>query len=290
MIDRVHQKMSTCGSKSMIDLMQEKDALETGIFSPKNAALLLVGTDACPGTAVPGGTSYTDSDTTVGANNTVNSIQTGCSNETSTPGPDKIYKFVLPVLASRIPTCSISMTATGGADLAIYTLSDTGTACPAGTGNNVTNCVNGSDIAGTEVITDAEMDAMPAGTYYLFVDSFYTGGVGQPAGNGPYTVNINCTTLGPTASYVGVGGRVTTAEGRGIANAKVSVMLPGGESRFAITNPFGFYRIDDMEAGPSYVFQVSSKTHSFANPTQLINVSDSVEDLNFVADAPGSQK
>jgi hypothetical protein len=80
-----------------------------------------------------------------------------------------------------------------------------------------------------------------------------------------------------------------TAAGRGIANAKVSVLLPSGESRFVVTNPFGFYEFDDLEAGQSYVFEVSQKQYVFPNGAQLITVNDSLADVNFIAE-PASRK
>jgi hypothetical protein len=79
------------------------------------------------------------------------------------------------------------------------------------------------------------MDAMPAGIYYLLVDSFYCGNNGSGCAgtaclagspgcfNGAYTLNFNCTTLAVTASSVSVGGRVTTADGRGLSNVRVTM-------------------------------------------------------------------
>ncbi len=284
LVANLNEKMKVCNSKSMLDLMRDKhQALETTMFSPKNASALFAGTNACPGTNVPAGTSFTDAGNNTGANNTVTTIN-ACSDYTTVAGADHIYKFVLPALGSRIATCSINLTTTGTDDLTIYTLSQAGGGCPGGTGNVVTNCVNGADQVfggGTETISDAEMDAMPAGIYYLFVDSFYASS--DPDGIGPYTMNLTCTTLSPTAAIVGVGGRVMGTDGRGLGNTRVSVVTPSGESRFTITNQFGFYRFDDLEVGQAYVFQVSNKSHQFSNPTQLITVNDTIEDLNFTA-------
>ena len=154
------------------------------------------GTNACPGTAIadPGtGNTYNDSGTTVGADSTVHAVQAGCSNYTTVNGPDVIYQFDLGPLGSRGATLTILVTPTGatGYDPAIFTLSTAGPGCPAGTLNAVTNCVNGAD-AGlanvAETISDAETDLMPAGHYFLFVDSFYlAGSAGNPnRHNGPY--------------------------------------------------------------------------------------------------------
>jgi|CXWL01.1.fsa_nt_gi hypothetical protein len=143
------------------------------------------GNDACPGLAIadPGaGLNFTDSGTTIGANNTVTSVQAGCSNYMGNAGNDVIYTFTLGALANRGTPLTISLDPTGtNWDPSIYTLSTAGAGCPAGTANAATNCVNGADSGGsnaTEVITDTETDAMPAGTYFLFVDAFFASSQG----------------------------------------------------------------------------------------------------------------
>ncbi|MDM7923601.1 MAG: carboxypeptidase-like regulatory domain-containing protein, partial [Pyrinomonadaceae bacterium] len=64
----------------------------------------------------------------------------------------------------------------------------------------------------------------------------------------------------PTAAGVSVGGRVTAAGGLGILNA--SVRIEGGglaEPRLARTNGFGYYSLEGLAAGQTYVITVSSK-------------------------------
>ena len=90
--------------------------------------------------------------------------------------------------------------------------------------------------------------------------------------------------LAPTASEVSVSGRVLTANGQGIRNARVSVSgntLP--QRLYAMTGPFGFYRIDGLEAGETYVVTVGAKTYVFQVPSRVITLADSVEDLDFIA-------
>jgi hypothetical protein len=294
LLSDINEKMKSCNSQSLLDRLTEKSqALENQLFSGAKSAVLFAGTDTCPGTNIPAGTSFSDTGTTAGANNTVTTVNTGCivgqsGFYTTAAGPDHIYKFVFPAVGSRTASCTISVTTTGTYDGDIYYLSVGGGGCPNGTANTVTNCIKGQDQVfgiGTETITDAQTDATPAGTYFLFIDSFYSSSVGS----GAYTLNFNCTTLSPTAAIVGVGGRVTTANGRPISKARVSVVLPSGESRFTYTNPFGYYRFDDIEVGQAYVFQVSSKANQFSNPSQLITVNDNIEDLNFTADAESSK-
>jgi Carboxypeptidase regulatory-like domain len=278
----INELNARCGKKSLLDKLKsgsaKKDLLEAG-----DNSVIMVGGDTCPGTNIPAGTSFSDADTTVGANNTVNSIQAGCSDYTSVNGPDKVYRFVLPALGSRIATCTIQLTTSGTDDLTIYTLRQDGGGCPFGTGNAMTNCQNGADQVfggGTEVISDAEMDAMPAGIYYLFVDSFYP--TTDPDSSGPYTLNFNCTTLAvPTAAGVSVSGRVISTNGSGLSRIIVSVTASNGQIRTVTTNSFGFYKFDDLGAGDTYVFQVSSKKYQFSNPTQIVSVSDNIADLNF---------
>lgn len=288
-VSDLSEKMKSCDSSSALDRLSAKRELAYEMFSKAKSAALFAGTDSCPGTNIPAGaTLFTDTGNTSTATNTVGTVNTSCivgqsGFYTGTTGNDHIYRFVLPALGSRIATCTIGVTTTGTYDSSIYYLSVGGGGCPTGTGNTVSNCIRGQDQVfgiGTETITDAQMDSTPAGTYFLFVDSFYTAGTGS----GAYTLNFNCTRLAPTAAIVGVGGRVTTADGRGLGNTRVSVVLPSGESRFAMTNQFGYYRFDELEVGQAYVVQVSNKSYTFANGSQLVTVNSEVEDLNFVAD------
>ncbi|HRI02151.1 MAG TPA: carboxypeptidase regulatory-like domain-containing protein [Pyrinomonadaceae bacterium] len=281
--------VAQCNKKSLLDRINEKRRAFRSVNTPvESQAVMFAGTDGCPGTAIPAGTSFADTGTTIGSNNTVTSVQSGCSNYTTVAGPDQVYRFTLPALGSRIATCSIVVTPTGGTgyDPAIYTLSATGVGCPAGTGTAATNCVNGADAGlgdGAETITDAEMDAMPAGNYYLFIDSFYstpsTGGV--PRQNGPYSLQFTCTTLTPTAAGVGVSGRVlTSAEGRGLVGAVVRLTDQAGVVRTTTTTKGGTYTFDDLEPGQTYIVSVSSRRFNFQ--PQVIQVTDNIAELNFV--------
>lgn len=150
-----------------------------------------VGGDNCAQAVVinPGpGATFNDTGTTIGANNTVNNIQAGCTEYTQVAGPDVIYTFSLGPLAARGTPMTIVLTPTAAWDPAIYNLSTAPPGCPPGPAAVVTNCVNGADAglaSAAETITDAETDAMAAGTYFLFVDSFYTTGA---LSAGPYSL------------------------------------------------------------------------------------------------------
>jgi len=85
----------------------------------------------------------------------------------------------------------------------------------------------------------------------------------------------------PTAVEVSIGGRVLTADGRGIFRARVSITDTAGETRTALTNPFGFYRFDEIPVGATYVLSVSHKRYQFS--PQILTVTEDVAELNFIA-------
>jgi hypothetical protein len=89
--------------------------------------------------------------------------------------------------------------------------------------------------------------------------------------------------LAPTAASVPVGGRVTTANGRGISRARVELTDARGETRMANTNLFGYYRFETVAAGETYVLSVKSKRHTFASNTSVLFISEDVADVNFTA-------
>jgi uncharacterized repeat protein (TIGR01451 family) len=94
-------------------------------------------------------------------------------------------------------------------------------------------------------------------------------------------VSATTTVLVPSAAAISVAGRVITPEGRGVGGARVEVIDSNGQIRIALTNPFGFYRVDGLTAGELYVFSVRHKNYAFA--PRVVNVSDAVENLDFIA-------
>jgi hypothetical protein len=87
----------------------------------------------------------------------------------------------------------------------------------------------------------------------------------------------------PTAASVSVGGRVTTADGAGIAKTTVTITDSSGTSYTTLTGSFGYYRFDDISVGSTYVVSAARKGYQFAEPQQVIFVGDSTEDVNFTA-------
>ncbi len=92
----------------------------------------------------------------------------------------------------------------------------------------------------------------------------------------------NVTILGPTAASTSVGGIVLSADGMAINGARLTLTSASGLTRSAISNPFGFFRFDDVAIGETYVVNVRAREYTFA--PRLLNVTDEVTNLNLVAE------
>jgi len=66
----------------------------------------------------------------------------------------------------------------------------------------------------------------------------------------------------------------------------VLISITGGNTPqrlIARTGSFGYYRIDGLEAGNTYVITIQSKNYTFAEPSRVITVNDSLTDIDFTA-------
>ncbi len=86
---------------------------------------------------------------------------------------------------------------------------------------------------------------------------------------------------GPTAASVTIGGRVLNESGRGVFGAQIRMTDASGNTRYAMTNPFGFYRFNDVSAGATYVLTAQRKGFEFA--PRVVLVSEDLNELNFPA-------
>lgn len=82
-----------------------------------------------------------------------------------------------------------------------------------------------------------------------------------------------------------ISGRVLRADGRGIGGAFVR-LAGGGESgeRWAVTNPFGYYRFAGLAAGGTYFVTAGAKRHTFAAPTRTVTLDEDIAGLDFVSE------
>ena len=91
--------------------------------------------------------------------------------------------------------------------------------------------------------------------------------------------------LQATAASLSVSGRVTTANGAGIRNAKIVVTGNSlSEPLVVSTGSFGYYSIEGLQAGQTYVVTVFSKRYSFSDPVRVISLVDNILDADFVAE------
>lgn len=91
--------------------------------------------------------------------------------------------------------------------------------------------------------------------------------------------SFTVTVLGPTAAPATVAGIVRNFDGRGIANAAVSLTDMNGNVRTGRTNAFGYFQILGVNTGASYVGNISAKARRFE--PFVLNVNESLTDLEF---------
>lgn len=87
-----------------------------------------------------------------------------------------------------------------------------------------------------------------------------------------------------TAATVTVGGRVATANGRGIKNVFVTMTNANGIQRTTVTGALGYYRFAEVPAGEIYIFSATAKRFNFNQPTQARNIFEETGDINFTAE------
>lgn len=110
------------------------------------------------------------------------------------------------------------------------------------------------------------------------VKNFTTGG----SGDNNHTYDFGFL-LAPTAANVSVEGRVLLSAGNGIRNATVVLTEADGTQHVTRTGSFGFYRFTDIEAGQAVVVSISSKRFVFNPSSRVVNVTDNIADLDFIA-------
>ncbi len=84
-----------------------------------------------------------------------------------------------------------------------------------------------------------------------------------------------------TAAGVEISGRVlSSAAGRGLRNATVTLTDQKGNVRTALASPYGQYRFDDVESGQTYIISVRSRRFTFA--PRVLQITDSISNVDFV--------
>lgn len=106
-------------------------------------------------------------------------------------------------------------------------------------------------------------------------------GIAPPLGGNNSDIGAFEASASPSAASVTIGGRVVSAAGKGIGNARVVLTEADGTTRQTVTNSFGYYRFADIAAGQTATLEVRSKRFGFL--PQIINVNEEMSNLNFIA-------
>jgi hypothetical protein len=91
------------------------------------------------------------------------------------------------------------------------------------------------------------------------------------------------TLIAPTAAGITITGRALTSNGIGISNAVIQLTDSQGNEKSVKTSTSGYYTFEDVPAGQTYAITASAKRYTFEQPTQVLNVSDNLTDVNFTA-------
>ena len=162
----------------------------------------LAGSDDCPGRPILGGNytaaaPYIVSDNTTGANDTVTGIPSYYYYSYSAHGPDQIYSFTL---TGRGPNPQIEVSTTSGTYKPLIYVLQGGSvgACPAGTGNYVTNEWSMFDTRWTDgstaILDHWQVENLPLNVpLHLFIDSQ----LNDASGSGPYTIRMQDVSIAP---------------------------------------------------------------------------------------------
>ncbi|MGI8786960.1 MAG: carboxypeptidase-like regulatory domain-containing protein [Pyrinomonadaceae bacterium] len=137
----------------------------------------------------------------------------------------------------------------------------------------------------TQTVVAGGGNSQATGGIYALDSTTGQAAAGNALRQSPFGMTVgfwNLDVLSPTATSVTVSGRVTAALHKGVFNARVSLTNFNGETRYAMTNSFGYYRFENVEVGETYVLDVRHKRFQFA--TQVVTVMEEIENLNFVAD------
>ena len=94
------------------------------------------------------------------------------------------------------------------------------------------------------------------------------------------TSEFSAIVLAPAAAAVPVSGQVVDQFGKPVSRVRVSMTKSNGTTLTAISNPFGYFRFDEIEVGETYIVYAEAKGHTFE--PQLITVLDEISDIRLI--------
>jgi len=88
--------------------------------------------------------------------------------------------------------------------------------------------------------------------------------------------------VSPTAASVLISGQIMTSNGSGISGAVIRAIDDDGIIKTARTGTFGYYLIEGLQAGRSYIVTVDHPRYTFDPASVVRSVDENITDLNFV--------
>lgn len=86
-----------------------------------------------------------------------------------------------------------------------------------------------------------------------------------------------------SATFETLNGRIRTASGRGAAYVLVSLTDGDGNVRYAVSNPNGYYRINNVEIWKTYTVSLQAKRFTFAQPQRTVEFVENAPAVNFTS-------
>ncbi len=85
------------------------------------------------------------------------------------------------------------------------------------------------------------------------------------------------------ATFETLNGRVRSASGRGAAYVLVSLTDGEGNVRYGVSNPNGYYRINNVETWKTYTVRLQAKRFTFAQPERIVEFIENAPAVNFTS-------
>lgn len=57
-----------------------------------------------------------------------------------------------------------------------------------------------------------------------------------------------------------------------------------GETQTVLTNPFGFFRFNEIPAGGTYIISVAHKRYQFTDNPRILTILEQISELDFTAE------
>ena len=164
------------------------------------------------------------------------------------------------------------------------------------------NCSVGAFASSSPASSDTGIGEIAAGNNQILMTITFTVSENAPAMTMPVTFSdVNASrdaaqllaisstngavTIAGATTTVSVSGRVVTADGRGIRNVSVTITSPGGQTQTTVSGESGYYQFTNIPAGETYTLSVSAKRYTFAEPSQVREILDLTQNIDFVGQA-----